>query len=438
MKAIHQFLEIVSRAVLVLACFMVLVGCGGVDAPEFSQTDPSAPYRVLLVGDPFANAMRRARPTLESWVGSRIEIEVVGYNDGRRLALLNAADAVSRYDLIAFDIVWLGEYVERKVLLDVTQTFAPRRKAFLAEPVAGCEMNGRLWGVPIQPHAELLWVRRDLLEAAGLSAPRTTDELLDVARALHNPSEGIHGIAWNAQRGQPLGQTMAHVFAAFGQPLLDENGLPAFHTERGLRAARHVKELVEVSPPDIFNMAWDQRTSRFSQGQVAMTYGWAARARLAEEGPASRVEGKVLYLPAPHAPGIDPVTPLGVWAIGVPSNVANPARSLRLLNLLAGEEAQRLLFVEGNSTPPLVSLLEGRGDLAPHPAFQVIGELDALGELSMEMRPRIPQWDALCAILGEEFHDMLLGRRSPEEALARAHSASLQLFVSQPVPTAGP
>jgi hypothetical protein len=51
------------------------------------------------------------------------------------------------------------------------------------------------------------------------------------------------------------------------------------------------------------------------------------------------------------------------------------------------------------------------------------------------MRPSIPQWDALCEILGSEFHDMLMDRLQPEEALLRAHQAALQLLDgSEPQP----
>ena len=428
---IHPFSYATRR--MLAALFVVMApACARRHAPETEADSVESPYRILLVGDPFALAMERARPVLENQVEGKILFETVGYNDGRRLALLNARDRVSQFDLVAYDIVWLGEFVQNRVLLDLTPSFAPHADRFLSAPLEGCRVGNHLYGLPIQPHAELLWIRSDLFAEHNLSPPRTTDELLAAARQLHNPTAGMYGLAWNAQRGQPLGQSMAHFFAAFGQPLLDDRGLPAFDTERGLQAARFALNLMDVSPPDILNMAWDQRTSRFASGQVAMTYGWAARARATEFGAASQVTGKVHYLPAPHAPGVEPVTPLGVWALGVPANVRSPERSIRLLQRIMDEEAQRKIHAQGNTTPPLVSLFQDPEVQAHLPAFRTLGEINQRGELRMEMRPRIPQWDALCGILGHEFHDMLSGRTSPEEALRRAQASADDLFSQSP------
>lgn len=384
--------------------------------------------RMLLVGDPFAMAIARSRAEIEEHLGVPVELEIVGYNDGRRLTLLNARDAVSRFDLVAFDVVWLGEYHVKGVLQDLSGHLSLSREDFLENAFAASEMAGALYGLPIQPHAELLWVRRDLLEASGMPPPVTTADLLAVAEKMHDPARQRFGVAWNAQRGQPLGQTMAHFFAAFGASLLDEEGQPAFHSEAGLEAARFAQRLIAFSPPDIYSMAWDQRTSRFASGQVAMTYGWGARAYMAEEDPYSAVQGNVAYLPAPHVPGGEPVTPLGVWALGVPANVASVRRSVQALETLFRSDLQEKLVHRGNASPGLRAMVTHPDLQKRFPVLTTLSRLDDAGQLRVEIRPRVPEWDALCEILGTEFHDMLLGKRSAEEALARAHEAAALLM----------
>lgn len=398
----------------------------GSAAGKIQQGD--RPFRILLVGDPFAMAITRGRSEIEARLGVPVELEVVGYNDGRRLTLLNARDAVSQFDLVAFDVVWLGEYHAKGILKDLSGRLSMDREVFLQNAVSACEMDGALYGLPIQPHAELLWIREDLLEALNLEVPVTTEALLAFARSVHDPARQQYGIAWNAQRGQPLGQTMAHFFAAFGAPLLDEAGRPAFHTERGLEAARYAKALLEVSPPDIHSMAWDQRTARFASGQVAMTYGWGARAYMAEEEPYSRVRGKVLYEAAPHAPGREAVTPLGVWAMGIPANVVSEARSLRALEILFERDLQEVLVHKGNTTPGLRVLAADPGLQTLFPVLTTMARLDEQNQLRAEIRPRVPEWDALCGILGTTFHDMLLGVLSAEAALEQAYDQAVRLF----------
>ncbi len=414
-----------------LVLMMVMISCdfrGGRPRTLSSSEEEGRVIRILLVGDPFAMAISRSRPEIEARLGYKVDLEIVGYNDGRRLTLLNARDAVSRFDVVAFDVVWLGEYHVNGVLADLSGRLPLDREVFLDRAFAASEINGAVYGLPIQPHAELLWVRRDLLDAAGMPPPVTTEDLLAFAERVHDPSRPQYGVAWNAQRGQPLGQTMAHFFAAFGVPLLDEEGRPAFRTEAGLEAARFAKALLAFSPPDIHSMAWDQRTARFAAGQVAMTYGWGARAYMVEDEPYSVVRGQVLYLPAPHAPGSDSVTPLGVWALGVPSNAASVRRSVQVLEALFDPEIQETLVRGGYATPGVRSLAENPEVWERYPVLATMAELDQGGHLRMEIRPRIPEWDALCEILGTEFHNMLLGKCSAEEAMDLAFAAASALF----------
>jgi multiple sugar transport system substrate-binding protein len=418
------------RWVILMVCLTAGSGCDfrRDSRANIRESEADRVFRILLVGDPFAIAVSRGRAEIERHLGMPVELEIVGYSDGRKLTLLNARDAVSRFDLVAFDVVWLGEYHANRILKDLSGRLNIDREAFLENALEACEKNGALYGLPIQPHSELLWVRTDLLEATGMEPPVTTEDLLAFARRVHDPSRQMYGLAWNAQRGQPLGQTMAHLFAAFGAELLDENGRPAFYSEKGLEAARFVKSLIEVSPPDIYSMAWDQRTTRFASGQVAMTYGWGARAFMAEDEPYSVVRGKVMYLPAPHAPGREPVTPLGVWAMGIPSNVASFERSAGGLEILFSPEVQELLVNKGNSSPGLRALASNPALQERFPVLATMAELDRLDQLRMEMRPRIPEWDALCGILGTAFHDMILGKVSAEEAMDRSFTEAVSLF----------
>jgi len=426
-----------SRSLLsgVCALFLCISGCTDTSSSSTTAELPaSETYRLLLVTDPFALAMDRMKDHMERELQAQIDLEIVVYNDVRTMALQNFRDQESAYDLIAFDIVWLGEYVSKGVLLPLDDRSGLQTDAILQPALETCRANGTLYGLPIQPHAELLWARQDLLESRGLPFPRTTDDLLATARELHQPDQGIYGIAWNAQRGQPLGQSMAHFFAAFGQPLLTEDGQPAFQTERGLSAARYALSLLEVSPPDILTMAWDQRTSRFASGQVAMTYGWGARSPIVELNPASKVRGKVRYGPAPHAPGHPAVTPLGVWSLGIPANVRDPDTSLRLMTWLYRKEEQRLLAFNGNGAPPLDALFNVAELQARYPVLKAMSEESLRTQLSAEMRPSVESWSGICEILGTEFHEMLLGNLSPEEALEQAHNRCHALIKGDTTP----
>jgi multiple sugar transport system substrate-binding protein len=395
--------------------------------------------RLLLVGDPFAVAIQETSAELERLTGAHFQLEVVGYDDVRRLTLRNAQDKVSAYDLISFDVVWAGEYGEQEVLLPLDEHLSRSRalvepEDFLDIAFTQSRYHGRQLGLPIQPHPELLWYREDLLAAEGLRPPRTTEELLEVARHYQKPESGRYGILWNGQRGQAFGQQMAHFYAAFGQPLLDARGRPTLDTPKGLAAARFALALLKVSPPDVVNTAWDQRPLRMAQGSVAMTYEWSARAYLVEEAPSSLVAGKIGYAAAPHAPGEAAVTPIGTWSLGIPSNIG-PRRELawHALTWLTSRETLRLLARHGNGGMPRKSLLRDPELVRRYPVFAVVDQLSQAGQLQDWMRPAVPQWPQLAEILGTTYHDMLLGRLTPEQAAAQAQQQADALFTPHAV-----
>ena len=170
--------------------------------------------------------------------------------------------------------------------------------------------DGKRYGIPVQPHAELTWWRTDLLEAAGLQPPKTTDELLAAAQALHKPDEGVYGFLWKGARGAPLGQTMVHAFAAFDQPAFPnwQNGdwTPALNTDKAVQATEWVRQMAQYAPPDYLNIAWDDEARRFAQGEAAMTFTWFGRELFFSDPTKSKIVGKYAAGPWPSAPGLSP------------------------------------------------------------------------------------------------------------------------------------
>ena len=390
--------------------------------------------RMLVVGDPFSIALRAGARELGRRAGGTVELEVVGYDDVRRLTLLNARDARSGYDIVSFDSVWVAEYAEAQVLLPLDDFVAGSARTiqpddFLEVAYKQAQFKGRQLGLPIQSHPELLWIRRDLFQAARLAAPATTDELLAAAKRFTQPAQKQYGICWNGQRGQALGQQMAHFYAAFGQPLLNAAGRPTLDTPQGVAAARFARSLLPYSPPDVLNMAWDQRPVRFAQGGCVMTYEWAARTYLVEEEATSKVAGRVGYEAAPHASGAKPVTPIGTWSLGIPANIGSRRElALQFLGWLTSGEIERWLAEHGSGGVPRYSVMRASAIAQRYPALQTVARLGSSGQLDDWMRPAVPQWSALADILGTVYHDMLRGELTPEQAASRAQEQAETLF----------
>ena len=126
------------------------------------------------------------------------------------------------------------------------------------------------------------WVRgpwcttaRDLFEEAGLAPPRTYDEMLAAAAALHDPDNQRYGIGLSTDPGNEAMQTRLESMAlANGCNLVDSAGEADFNSPNCLEFLEFEQQLRQYAPEGLF----DSVASRalYLSGQAAMYIGGTA------------------------------------------------------------------------------------------------------------------------------------------------------------------
>ncbi len=404
--------------------------------------------RVLVHGDPTFMVMENLKRQFEQAVGVPIHQRAFSIDRLRDEALRNAERMTSRYDIIALDLPWIGEFVEKGVLMPLDEAMDVARLDPADFHTAGwkaAHWGGRPYAVPAQTTPELLFYRRDLFAQAGLEPPATTDQLLNAARKMHDPQRGRYGIGWNAARGTALGHTVLMAMADFGQPVLDlpemaggfdTDGLAArdyrvtIDTERGLMAADFLMDLLQYSPPDILSMSWYERVRPYAAGRIAMAYGYTLLAPYFELDPSSPAHGQTGYLPHPHGPDCANVAPVGGYAMGIPANLApeRVAAAVEALCVFTSAQAQKLYVQNGSRTNPRYSVGADAEVRRASPIFEAVDAMSWRDELQFWPRPPVPEITGIIQICGEEFHDMLRGLQSPRAALREAQSRAEALI----------
>ena len=342
--------------------------------------------RILAIGDPVFQVMQKIHGQMEEMAGGKIQLEVRPFDVLRQQVLLNAQNATSNYDIIAIDLPQFGEY--KPFLTDLNpliQESGFDGSDFHEVAWTGAQFGGQQLGIPIQPHPEILAYRTDLFEEAGLEAPETTDDVLAAAKKLHGSKEGLSGICWNAARGTPLGQTFIQVEGSFGQAPIDlpkegddfkfddirpANMKPMIDTPAGHATANYLKALMDVSPPGILNMAWDERVRVFAQGGCAMTYIWSGRSAIYELDENAPARGKVGYVAHPHGPGAVTKSTLGGWYLGIPTNLEQDRVPLawKTIEWMTSPEMMTEYTKHGDCVEPATWRQQGRGGDRPLPS----------------------------------------------------------------------
>lgn len=396
--------------------------------------------RILSPVDPTFKTLSEFSSNLDGLCGTNIEIVNLPLDELHGEIMENARRPVSRYDLMAIDLPWIGQLATEGViepLDEIMQSARYNPSDFHNAAYKGSSWNNRQYGLPIQPTAELLFCRSDLLTEAGLACPTTTDELLMAARVLHRSRFNLSGIVMNFGRGTPMAHTFIQTLADFGQPIINldplgdefnvsdiegENYRPQLHTETAQAAAEFLLELADFSHKESLSCNWDRRIGIFSRGEAAMTYGWSIRAAAFELDKSSPAHGKVRFVPHPHGPGARTVSPIGGFSLAVPAGLTEDRKtaSWKVMEYLTRPEMLKWYVLNGNLTSPRFST---SADPEVQASSSLISEVDAMdrrGELQIWPRPPIPEFSDVLSILGDEIHMMLQGTMSVREALDKA------------------
>lgn len=404
--------------------------------------------RVLVHADPTFMAMLNLKRQFEMILGTSIESRAHSIDRLRAELIVNAQRSLSQYDIVAVDLPWFGEMADEGRLLPLDALVAETgfdQSDIYPDALASSSWEGVQYGVPIMVSGEILVYRKDLLAAAGLEPPRTVEQTLAVAQALHDPKAGLAGISWNGGRGTPLGHTFMMIMSAFGQPIIDlrptadgfdaecvspANMRPMFQTDAARQTVEYLLDLLDVSPPGILGMTWYDRARTYARGSAAMAYSHSILAPIHETDQSSPAHLCTGYAPHPTGPKGRPIVPMGGYSLAIPANIAANRISevWRALQTLTTASATKLYLANGSLASPRSSVSRDPEVAALSPLISAVDDMARQGYLRMWPRPPVPGIADLIAIAGEEIHDILTGTKTTREALATAQHRAESLL----------
>ena len=410
--------------------------------PLTSKLNLLSDLRILVHADPTFMAMNVLKRQFEGLFGIGIRSRALSIDRLRQEILSNAKQKSSSYDIVACDLPWFGELATKGVLHPLDKLISGggvSLEDFHQVALASARHCGVQYGIPVQTTPELLCVRRDLCEEAGLGMPFTISETLRTARALHKSVRGRAGIAWNAARGTPLGHTFMFVMGAMGRPFLNlarvgetfdaewpqgDNLRPMLQSEEAIATAEYLRQLLDFSPASILSMSWYERARSYADGHVAMAYNATLLAPIFEQNDASPAFGVTEFLPHPYGPAGKPIAPVGGYALAIPANISlDRIRAVwQALQSLTSPESSKLYIENGSLVTPRFSVSMDPDVRRKSPLIPIVDGMARSGIIQYWPRPPVPEISDLIEIIGTEIHDMLQGSKNVSEALTIAQN----------------
>jgi multiple sugar transport system substrate-binding protein len=400
----------------------IVPALAGLATMLLSGTALSAPVTVWIMGDSSANFDQLVAP-FETESGIDVETVAIPW-DSIDEKLTTSVASGQGPDVVQIGLSKLRTFADAGALLpldDLIGTYPGLATENFADGVAGAAtaVAGQIVSVPWVSDTRVLFYRKDILEAAGFSAPPATwDELRSMAKTLSERGEGQYGY-YIPQWDSPLPVVMTW---SNGGDIVNADGnvdfsSPAFAAAVDLYTGLHA----DGSVPQ--NGDFDQ-TQGFISGIAPMLVSGPYLAN-AIAGAAPELDGKwsIATLPKGSASGTSLFagSNMGVWF-----NTDAQDESLKLLEFLSKPDTQIAWFKLNGELPTVKSALAD-----PVMAEDPLVKVYAAQLADAKVLPMVPNWDGgVGGELLKALNSIVLTGTDRAEALANLSAATADASIN--------
>ena len=227
--------------------------------------------------------------------------------------------------------------------------------------------EGRLeevsYSVPIYSHAQVMWYRKDLLEAKGIAVPQTWEELAAAAKEIGR-SDDLYGLSVPLGTGDFMGARYLNFYVrSAGETLLRTDGRANLTSQAALDGIKYWVDLYKtVSPEGSLDYAVLDQATLFYQGKTAFDFNSGFHiSGVASNSP--DLADSIAAAPLPRLKASDAVNypaevsnvPLVVWQA---SEVAQEAKAFLEFLFTKEDYIEFLHSVPGGMLPVLNDIVE--------------------------------------------------------------------------------
>ena len=332
----------------------------------------------------------------------------------------------------------LGKYMQDKNLFDEASYDL---KDFPDAILNIFRRDGKLYALPQEASAYLLFYRKDILAKYGVEEPKRTgwswSHYIESAEKIQTGLENdgrtdMYATIFPGRKNRNIAQYILQNVWANGGELLDEKLKPRLTTPEAIEALKEYTDQLHVhkiAPPGVVGYAYSELLTNLQQGLSAMGLQWnAAAATLMDADKSPETAGKMGFSVIPYFESEGPeqlrVYP-SIWGVGISSFSRHKEAAFRYVTWFTGKDIARDYVTHGGGSSGRSSLLNDPEIVAANPQYPALLE-------SMKYYhslPDIPEWTFILEdILTSNWNAALVGGLTPRQAMETANDAILKLL----------
>lgn len=278
-------------------------------------------------------------------------------------------------------------------------------------------VDGQIVAIAFMVNGQNLFMRRDVLEEAGLEPPTSIEGMLEAAEAIRAQGIMQYPLAAAYQSGWYLANEFVNTYLGLGGRFFEEgSAAPAVNGPDGIRTLELMKAMSDYMQPEYLTVGADEMRAMYISGNVAMMNQWASmvNGHIDPEGPAPEIGEATLLAPAPTADGgSTPASALWWDGFSISTNISDQDAEASFIAMMHGIRPE---MAQQNPTAA-AWLIEGF--TAPETAQAIL----QTGQMGAQAYPMVPYMGLLHTALGAELAEFMQGRESAEDALRDVEAA---------------
>lgn len=360
------------RSVLQLLAVAVVVPFGVTACGSDDEGKASGTVRVTLANHVWTDGIKAAIPEFEKESGLKVELTQLGedqLSDQYNVKLNAGSDEI---DVMMYRPLQEGKSFARNgYLADLTAHVASDAawdwKDFQNGPVTASTYESKVVGVPIITEREVLYYRKDLLEAAGVDVPKTMEELEAAAKKISEANSGVAGFVARTNKSAAVTQFSSFLFS-FGGDFMDDAGNSTIDTPEAKAAYAFYGGLLHNHGPANIStdMSWPEAMAIFTQGNAAFYTEADSLYKNAMDTEKSKVAEKVGFAALPAGPAGSKPYNIPSWGLAINSASGNQDNAWKFIQWATSKE--RTLEAQKEGVPgPRASVWSDPAGISTYP-----------------------------------------------------------------------
>ena len=273
----------------------------------------------------------------------------------------------------------------------------------------------------------LAFYRKDLLDKHGLSIPKTWDEWMASAKAMHDPPN-VYGCSMVAANDFSLTSVdWWHRFENIGGQLFtgslkDKSYKPNVNSKEGVQALQMMIDALKYASPHVTTFGFAESVDNMAAGKTGQFVLWSTIAGGIYDQNNSKVFDKIVASTVPtNLSGQKPISFLGGWGLGIPKNSKNIDAAWHLMTYITSREFEKYQVLTYKNDPNRSSIFKDPDVDKIIPSEQE-GLNATLGGKIFE-GAYTPDYVAMLTVSNAEFNNALLGNQTAAQACGKVQTA---------------